>query len=349
MSAAIRSRRPPVSFVAWTPTPGRAVDIAEALGGEAKAFNTLGIVRKPLIPVRYLVDSLRTALYLAVRRPRAVIITHPPLFPALIGFLYSRLARVPFVLDSHISAFGLAGDRLSKAMLPFHAWLAPRAAATIVTGDELAEIALSWGAVPAIVHEPPVAWRVAPPRPLSGRPRILFTCLFAGDEPVAEVVEAARAVPEFDVHVTGDLRRCPAALRASAPPNVRFVGFLGPDEFARAVGEADVVLSLSTERVSVMRTAYEAVYAERPLVLPERPLLRDLFPFAVHAEISPEGIEHGLRTAVATHGELIRVAPEARVLQERRWQDQLATLRELLAGGDQGTAAGDPREPALHA
>ena len=47
MSAPTRTRRPPVSFVAWTPTPGRAVDIAKALGGEAKAFNTLGIVTRP--------------------------------------------------------------------------------------------------------------------------------------------------------------------------------------------------------------------------------------------------------------------------------------------------------------
>ena len=56
--------RPAVAFIAWTPTPGRAIDIAAALGGEARPFYFRRIVNRRLIPVRYLVDALRTALYL---------------------------------------------------------------------------------------------------------------------------------------------------------------------------------------------------------------------------------------------------------------------------------------------
>ena len=74
-------RRPAVAFIAWTPTPGRAIDIAAALGGEARPFYFRCIVNRRLIPVRYLMDTLRTALYLARRRPRAVVVTHPPIFP----------------------------------------------------------------------------------------------------------------------------------------------------------------------------------------------------------------------------------------------------------------------------
>jgi glycosyltransferase involved in cell wall biosynthesis len=323
--------RPAVAFVAWTATPGRAVDIAEALGGEARPFNALGLVDRRLIPVRYLIDSLRTAWYLARRRPRAVIATHPPLFPGLIAYAYARLARAPFVLDSHISAFGLMNDRLSELMLPVHRWLAPRAAAVLVTDDELGAIARSWGARPAIVHEPPLAWPVAPAGPLRERPRVLFAGTFQRDEPVAEVMEAARELPGLDVHMTGDLRRCPPDLRASAPPNVTLVGFLPGAEFARAIEEADVVLSLSTERVSVMRTAYEAVYAGRPLVVPDRPLMRSVFPYAVYVDVAPGAIAAGLRDAVARHAELVQAAAAARDLQWERWRAQLAELRAVLS------------------
>ncbi len=324
--------RPPVAFIAWTATPGRAVDIAGALGGEARPFNALGLVDRRVIPLRYLLDSLRTVGYLIHRRPRAVIATHPPLFPGLIAYAYSRVARAPFVLDSHISAFGLMNDRLSEVMLPVHRWLAPRAAAVLVTDDELGAIAHSWGARPAIVHEPPLAWPVAPAAPLRERPRVLFAGTFQRDEPVAEVMEAARALPELDVHMTGDLRRCPPELRAGAPPNVKLLGFLPGREFARAIEGADIVLSLSTERVSVMRTAYEAVYAARPLVVPDRPLLRQIFPFAVYVDVTPEAIAAGLRGAVARHAELLRAATSARELQQERWREQLTELRGLVEG-----------------
>ena len=279
MSAATRTRRPPVSFVAWTPTPAGAVDIAKALGGEAKAFDTLGISRGPdsgALPR----GQPPHRLYLAVRRPRAVIVTHPPLFPALIGFLYSRHARVPFVLDSHISAFGLAGDRLS-GMLPFHAgWLRARPPPSSPGTNSLRSPYLGAPCRGRPRASDGVAYRAA--GPLSGRPR--------SSSPVCS--RATSRWPRWWTRpgrcprsTSRDRRPAslPRCLRASAPPNVTFVGFLGPDD-SRAVLDADMVLSLSTERVSVMRTAYEAVYAERPLVVPDRPLLRDLFPFAVHAD-----------------------------------------------------------------
>jgi hypothetical protein len=328
------------AFIAWTPTPGRAVDIAAALGGEARSFYWRGIVDRRLIPLRYLVDAFRTAWYLGRRRPQAVIATNPPLFPALIAYAYSKVARIPFLLDSHTASFGLAGDELSRRMLPVHSWLAPRAAATIVTGDELGAVARSWGARPAIVHEPPPAWEVGPAGPLGPRPRVLFAGMMAGDEPLEEVIEAARLVPELDVRVTGDLRKRPPGLMEGAPPNVEFVGLLPTPEFAKAVGGADVILSLSTERVSVMRTAYEAVYAARPLVIPDRPMLRELFPYAVHVDLSPGGIAAGLRSAAARHDELVRAAPEARALQERRWRDQLALLRSYVNGDAPGPLSG---------
>ena len=261
-----------------------------------------------------------------------MVVTHPPIFPALIGYAYSRLAGVPFVLDSHVMAFGLAGDRLSERMLPVHARLAASAAATLVTGAELAGIVRGWGGRPLVVHEPPVTWSVRPPTPLDGRPRVLFTGVFARDEPVAEVLAAAREVPETDLQLTGDPRLCPPELRATAPPNVEFLGFLPGDAFGRAIEDADAVLTLSTERVSVMRTAYEAVYAGRPLIVSDRPELRELFPYAVFVDMTPAGIAAGLREAVARHDELIRSAGEARALQDRRWAEQLEALRAIVSG-----------------
>src|SRR5690348_6372387 len=89
--AVLRRDRVDVSFIAWSEDGDRAEEIAAALGGEARIFYDLHIVRKPLVPVRYALSAMRMTAYLAWRRPRALIVTNPPIFPGLLAFAYTRL------------------------------------------------------------------------------------------------------------------------------------------------------------------------------------------------------------------------------------------------------------------
>jgi glycosyltransferase involved in cell wall biosynthesis len=322
--------RPAVAFLAWTPVGGRSREIAAALGGEARCFYSLRIVRPAAIPLRYALDGARTIAYLIRARPRAVIVTNPPIFPGVVGLAYARLSRVPLLLDSHPSAFGLAGDRLSRLMLPLHAWVARQAESTLVSAPALADTVRGWGAEADVVHEAPPHWQPEPSSPLRARPQILFAGVFSRDEPVAEVIDAARRVPEVEVLVTGDPRKCPPGLRDAAPPNVRFLGFLPQPDYVRALLDADVVIALSTESTSVMRTAHEAVWAGRPLVVSDWPNLRDVFPHAIHVPNEGAGIAAGVRSAIERRDELVAAAPVARELQQERWRGQYARLCSRL-------------------
>ena len=176
--------RPQVSFLAWSSVEGRSRDIAAALGGEARCYYALRVVRSPLIPLRYSFDAVRTAAYLLWRRPRAVIVTNPPIFPVLLAIVYGRLTRAPIVLDSHPAAFGRNGSRVGRLFSRFHARVARRAVTTLVPADDLREEVESWGARADVLHEAPPLWYVAPPRPLSGRPRVLLVGILARDEPL---------------------------------------------------------------------------------------------------------------------------------------------------------------------
>jgi glycosyltransferase involved in cell wall biosynthesis len=321
--------RPTVTFLAWAEDAGRAHEIAQALGGEACALYRLRIVWKPLVPLRYLLNAISTCRYLLIRRPSAVIVTNPPIYPGLIALLYCTVARAPLLLDSHPSAFGDAP--IAKQVAGVHAWLTRRAASTIVTVPELAKIVTSWDGRADIVHEAPPAYRAAPARPLSGRPRILYIGRFAGDEPTAEVIEAARLVPEADVLVTGDVRKCPAQLLRSAPKNVIFTGFLNERDYDRALEQADAILVLTRHPLAVNRGAYEAVYFERPLIISDLPAMTPLFPYAVPVVNDAAGIARGIRSVIERHPELVVACPHARALQEQRWEQQLDRLRELVS------------------
>jgi glycosyltransferase involved in cell wall biosynthesis len=321
--------RPKVSFIAWAEDSGRAHEVARALGGEARTFYRLRIVRKPLVPLRYLLNTISTSSYLLSRRPHAVIVTNPPIFPALIAVLYCIATKAPLLLDSHPSAFGTAP--MAKQFAGLHAWLARRAATTMVTVPELAEIVTAWGGRADIVHEAPPAHRAAPAGPLSGRPRILYIGRFADDEPTAEVVEAARLVSGADVLITGDARKCPASLLESAPANVIFTGFLEGHNYDRALEQADAIVVLTRHPLAVNRGAYEAVYFERPLIISDLPAMTPLFPYAISVSNDSVSIACGIQSAIERHPDLVSACPHARALQEQRWQQQLDELRELLS------------------
>ena len=77
------------------------------------------------------------------------------------------------------------------------------------------------------------------------------------------------------------------------------------------------------------RSAYDAVYARRPLVVSDSPTLRELFPEAVKVD-DPSLYRRRVRDALSRHAELAHAASEALERQERRWDDQLTRLRELI-------------------
>jgi glycosyltransferase involved in cell wall biosynthesis len=325
------SERPDISCLAWVREDSRSSSIARALGGEARTFFDLGIHRTALVPIRYLVSSVRTLGYLLGRRPRAVIVQAPPVPAAALVWVWAKLARAPVVIDSHPSSFGLEGDHARHHLMrPLLAQLARRSDGCIVTTPRLGEQVRRWKGSPLVVHEAPMTWsdRIHP-RDCSGGRRVLFVNTFAPDEPWREALDAARLMPEVTFQVTGDLRRRPQGT-PPGPPNVEWVGYLGPDQYVTALTQADVVMTLTSRLDSVQRSAHEAVDALRPVVLSDWPHMRELFPHAVFVENTAPGIRAGVEEALRRCAELVALAPEARAMQHRRWSRQLKELRTAL-------------------
>jgi hypothetical protein len=98
------------------------------------------------------------------------------------------------------------------------------------------------------------------------------------------------------------------------PLNIELVGFLRDGDNVRAMPGADIPV-LRTEPRSVVRAGYEAGYACRPLVVSDWPVLRDVFPYAMHVQNKPHVIAEGVCGAV----------------ERRRWDCQHRTLHATLA------------------
>lgn len=316
-------------FLAWGAVAGRSAEIAAVLGGEAVSLYPPGPGRRPHASLRYVACTLATVRRLR-RRPGFVVVTNPPVLAGLVAAACGRRYGFPVALDSHPGAFGAQGDGLSRRLLPLHRALAGRVAFSMVAAAPWAAQVTSWGGRAVVVHEAP-GFRPTPPPPRRGRLRVLCVGRLAADEPVAAVLEAAGRAPGCELLVTGDPGRLGEAVRSSAPDNVRFVGFLDAAAYGEAVAGAHAVLTLTTEPASVMRAAYEAVYAGRPLVVSDWPIGRETFPFAVHVANDAASIAAGLGRLVEGYEDLVAACPEARRVQVARWQGQERALRQEIA------------------
>jgi glycosyltransferase involved in cell wall biosynthesis len=322
--------RPGLLFLSWGAVAGRSAEIAAALGGESRAYFAPGPRRRPPVLARYVVSSLLTGATLLARRPRVVVVTNPPVPAALVSWFWARLVGSVLVLDSHPGGFGAQGDTASARLQRLHRFVARRSAFCLVADEAWRARLAEWGVEGVVVHEAPDSWDCPVPDP-GERLRVLCVGRFAPDEPVRELLDAARLVPEMDLLVTGDPKACAPELVGGAPANVTFLGFLGAADYHRAVVESDAVVTLTTEPTSVMRAAYEAVYANRPLVVSDWPVSRALFGSAVHVVHTPEALAEGLRRLAADYPSLLASAESARRDQLARWQSQREELERRLS------------------
>jgi hypothetical protein len=306
---------------------GRSQEIAAEIGADVLACFPPGPEARPPAPVRYVVSAVTTAWVLATRRPGALIVTNPPIIPAILAVIYGRLTGATVVLDDHPGAFGAMGYRAGGWTEPIHKWLVRRARLCLVTEQTWVDSVESWGGRALVFHESPGRVRPVDYRPPPQVPRVLYVSTFARDEPSAEVLAAAARVPSMTIGVTGDPARRPAV---EVPTNVELLGFLPQPAYLAAIEEADVVLALTTEPTSALRAAFEAVWAQRVLVVSDWPLARRLFPDAVHVENEPAAIAAGLERAIQEHDSIGRRAPQARERQMAEWNQQIQALRSAL-------------------
>lgn len=323
--------RAPFVHVTWQRHGGRAEEMAHALGGRAVHVHPRRLAARRLVLVRYTVSVVLTLGALVRLRPRAVAVTNPPVFPGLLVAAYGAVTGTPYLLDSHTSSFGVKGNGVARRMLGVHRWLARGSAGVMTTTTSWVEVVQGWGARGLVVHEAPPAWSVSPRPPANDRAQVLLVGVFSDDEPFEEVVAAAALLPEVDVAITGDVARAPAGMREHAPANVSFVGFLGPEAYRRRLEASDVVIALTTEPTSVMRAAYEAVYARRGLIISDWPTLREVFPLARHAGNHSAELAGAVRD-VLSEGSTERAdrARRARATQVDRWGQQVAEMRSAL-------------------
>lgn len=278
---------------------------------------------------KYVLQAIETVAILLRERSDAAFVMSPPVFAPLVVALVCALRGKPFVIDAHSSTFL---DRRWQHFQALQGWLCRKAATTIVHNDTLAARVRALGAHATVVPDVPIEFGRGH-FPLTGAFSAAAACSFNHDEPVAELVDAARRMPDVQLFITGDAERMAAPLRASLPPNVVLTGFLSTGDYGALFSGVDVVVALTTRPATMLRSAYEAIYAGTPVIVSDSDVLRAAFPMgAVHVTNDGPAIAAALEMVRADPARYRARALELREVMRARWLATRTAIQEALAG-----------------
>ena len=140
----------------------------------------------------------------------------------------------------------------------------------IVTNTTLADMVLNAGGRPVVLPDP----LPAPPERKAGgglaqSNTVTVISTFADDEPIAEIIAAAKLpeMADFRFCFTGRSERWLRDNRPVTAPNVEFLGFLPDDAYWQQLYESRVIVDLTSRVACLVCGAYVALAVGRPMVL----------------------------------------------------------------------------------
>jgi hypothetical protein len=294
--------------------------------------------------ISYLFKISKTLQLLRSTRPAFFYIQAPPTFLLYTVHLYCKLTGAQFAVDAHNS---MIGDSLWSRM-PFVQQILRKCAVVIVHNEDMAELARAQRLPCTVLMDRPPQVELAQyayPRQIMGertRAKVVIPCSFDIDEPLEEMQKATLLLPEIDFYITWYSEKLPAEFLKGFGSNTVFTGFLEQDDFDSLLAHADAVLVLTTRDGTQPSGATEALAFQRPLVVSDFRIIRDMFPMgSVYINNDAAGIANGISRALAAKDTLM--ADMARFKKEklRLWDLQFSALSKLLP--QQGELAQEDR------
>lgn len=282
--------------------------------------------------LRYLKSLSLTYKAFRCERPDIVFVQNPSLILALFAVIYGRVTLIPIVVDAHNAGiFPFEGKKWWANKIVDY--LFKNATFTIVTNQALAKYVNGRGGRTLILPDPlPILDHVSSRIQLNGKSNVLFICSFASDEPYLEVIEAGKLISkDICIYITGRYKGNLDDLKMKLPENVVLTGFLPEDDFIRILHSVDCVIDLTTREDCLVCGAYEAVSAERPLIVSATKALMQYFhKGTLYTQNNRTDIAMQIENALQNKEKLIQEIKELKNEKIKEWVSQKAELETKL-------------------
>ena len=298
-------------YMVWAPHNRHSESFARHFGTEIVWINYFKYMNLKYAPIKYPLMVVKTIYELMKRKPDLVFAMTPPLFCVFFVYLYTLFTKSRFVIDSH------TGSLLSPPWVylrSLHRFLCRKTIATIVTNEYLANLVRSWDAR-AIIITPPIEFPNVDAYPLESSQNLLVVSTFSCDEPLEEIINAARLTPNANFYISGNVSKASNSMTRTKPPNVHFTGFLPYEKYVALLKSVDGVISITTRDHTLQSGGEEALFLGKPLITTRFPYLMQFFSKGtVYVEPRAESIASGvcqlLRDREKLGDEMVRLRDE---------------------------------------
>lgn len=321
-------------YIAWVPFQRRLDSMQPFFGYQT--FYVVSQVSSPRLKLLdYLIKSAKTVQIILSNRPKVIWLQLPPTFLVHLVMIACALSgiRARIVLDCHNATF-----RGFWSKIPGLRALMRRADACVVHNEEVVADCAAMGVAPTrivVLEDPPAPFTDVA---TSGHDYILVPCSFHDDEPIHELLDAARLLVGRKFYITGNRARAESkGFVAQAPDNVVFTGFVPTEEFDSLLRNAGLVLGLTKYEGIQLSVANEAVGAGQALVLSRTVILQKLFSeAAIFCENTAQGLADAVHAGFANREELVARSRALKLESTRSWETGAARLRADLHSGENG-------------
>ena len=308
----------------------RNATISEALGCRLVEFDLHypSIIRYPLA----LALTLRTFVR---ERPSLIFAQNPSMILAAFAAAYGRLRRIPVIVDAHNAGVEPL-HRKPRWQAALARFILRRSTLTILSNEALAHrVRLERGIAPITALPDPIPLLKRPPGSpaLLGKKNVLYICSWAEDEPYLEVIQAARLLPaDTYIYITGRSGNRLTGLPDQLPRNVVLTGYVDEETFLGLLFKCDVILDLTTWEDCLLCGGYEAVSAERPMILSGTTALRSYFrDGALYTDNTPQDLSERIREALVSQASLTERVRKQKAELVRQWERDKAKLEDTLS------------------
>lgn len=238
-----------VVVMTWQPDQN-TTQLARALG--AMLFEPSPGHRSLPAPIRYVLQTAQTAIRIFRVRPHVVIYQDPPFITGALLIALRVFFRFRIWANTHSGSFN--DPRWTRFATVTEAVFRRCDGMIIHT-----EFMLNWARkfdVPIVVLRYPgfaLATKITDAKEAD---HILVPLSYSFDEPLNELLDAARQTPELPLIFTGD---APRWMIDAAPPNCNFVGWLSRPHYEDLLVTARGVVSLTNVEHTAQMAAFEAV------------------------------------------------------------------------------------------
>ncbi|MGO3319206.1 MAG: glycosyltransferase [Microbacterium gubbeenense] len=229
------------------------------------------------LPLRYFAQWRETQRILRRERPDHVLVMQPPPFALAAVLRYARKHDALVIGDLHSGVF------LDPKWSHFAGWVLrtlKKYGGAIVPNSDLRDWCADADVTVFVCHglmaplEPVPRELVSTLLPSESDEYILVPLAYAYDEPIEQLLEAARADLSVTWVLTGN---APERVRQAAPTNVVFPGYVSSEQYTALRSHASAVFALTTEESTMQSAGYEATAAATPLVTTPMRVLKDYF------------------------------------------------------------------------